>query len=451
MYFVYRLLLILGFLILLPRFLVDALRHGKYVSGFGERLGTLRPLKRKGPIVWLHCVSVGESQAARPLVQGIRKRFPDYTIVVSTITLTGQKLAREIFKSEAARVFYFPFDMRSTVRRALDAINPSAVLIMETEIWPGFLHECQDRRIPVAIVNGRLSQQSFRRYRWIRGFLERVLRGISVAVMQTEEDAQRIRALGLHAERVFVSGNLKFDAGGMALSHSLIGELRQRFNLANAAPLIVAASTHAPEERLILEAFRQTRASSAAKPRLMLAPRHPERFAEVASMLEKSGLTWRRRTSLADPSDEDCDVILLDTIGELPAIYALGSVVFVGGSIAKSGGHNILEPAAAGAAIITGAHTHNFETIVKTFVKQGAIVQLRPGSDREATTELASVFIELLANDQRRHEVGRRARALVEQNLGATERTLKLLDSILTIHPTQDPLESARAEGARTA
>lgn len=451
MYFVYRLLLTLGFLVLLPRFLVDALRHGKYVSGFGERLGTLAPLKGKAPIVWLHCVSVGESQAARPLVQGIRKRFPDHTIVVSTITLTGQKLAREIFKSEASRVFYFPFDMRWTVRRALDAINPSAVLIMETEIWPGFLHECQERRIPVAIVNGRLSQQSFRRYLWIRGFLERVLQGLSLAVMQTQEDAQRIRALGVSSAKVFVSGSLKFDAGGMAPSHSLIGEFRQRFNLANAAPLIVAASTHAPEERLILEAFQQTGASSAAKPRLLLAPRHPERFLEVASLLEKSGLTWRRRTSLAVPADEDCDVILLDTIGELSAIYALGSVVFVGGSIAKSGGHNMLEPAAVGAAIITGAHTHNFETIVKAFVKQGAIVQLRPLSDREATDELASVFIELLANDQRRHELGRRARALVEQNLGATERTLNLLDSILTIHPTQDPLESVRAEGAHTA
>lgn len=451
MYFVYRLLLTLGFLVLLPRFVIDALRHGKYVSGFGERLGTLPPLKGKGPIVWLHCVSVGESQAARPLVQGIRKRFPDHTIVVSTITLTGQKLAREIFKSEASRVFYFPFDMRWTVRRALDAINPSAVLIMETEIWPVFLHECQERRIPVAIVNGRLSQQSFRRYLWIRGFLERVLQGLSLAVMQTQEDAQRIRALGVHSEQVFVSGSLKFDAGGMAPSHSLIGELRQRFKLANAAPLIVAASTHAPEERLILEAFQQTRASSAPKPRLLLAPRHPERFQEVASLLEKSGLTWRRRTSLAIPADEDCDVILLDTIGELSAIYALGSVVFVGGSIAKSGGHNILEPAAVGAAIITGAHTHNFETIVKAFVKQGAIVQLRPLSDREATDELASVFIELLANDQRRHELGRRANALVEQNLGATDRTLNLLDSILTIPATHDPLESVRAEGAHTA
>ena len=197
MYFVYSLLLTLGFLILLPRFLFDALRHGKYVAGFGERLGSVPPLNAKTNVVWLHCVSVGESQAARPLVEGIRKRFPNHTLVVSTTTLTGQKFARELFRNEAAKVFYFPFDWKWTVRRTLKAINPTAVLIMETEIWPGFLRECRRRSIPVAIVNGRLSKQSFRRYGYIKGFVARVLGNISLAVMQTEKDADRIRALGV--------------------------------------------------------------------------------------------------------------------------------------------------------------------------------------------------------------------------------------------------------------
>lgn len=449
MYFVYRLLLTFGFLVLLPRFLFDAFRHGKYVAGFGERLGNLSPLaKTDGPVVWLHCVSVGESQAARPLVSGIRKRFPDHSIVVSTTTLTGQRLAREIFKAEAARVFYFPFDWSWTVRRSLNAIRPSSILIMETEIWPGFLRECEARRIPVAIVNGRLSPQSFRRYMWIRRFLKRVLQGLSLAVMQTEDDAERIRALGLNPTRVVVSGSMKFDAGTMAASNSLTDEFRERFNFSEAAPLIIAASTHAPEESLILEAFRQTRIDSALQPRLLLAPRHPERFAEVASLLDKSGLSWTRRSSTPSENDRTCDVILLDTIGELSAIYSLGKVVFVGGSIAPSGGHNILEPAAVGAAIITGAHTHNFEAINRTFVNQGAIIQLGAGSNLETTNELTKAFTDLLTNNQLRQELQQKAKKLLEQNLGATERTLDYLELILV---TSDERGAVQAKSNSTA
>ena len=215
MYLVYSLLLTLGFLILLPRFIIDALRHGKYVAGFRERLGGLQPVDDSGRVIWLHCVSVGETQAARPLVKGLRQHFSNYTLVVSTTTRTGQKLASELFENEAVRVFYFPFDWRWTVRRALKAIKPSAVLIMETEIWPRFLRECYLQKIPVTIVNGRLSSQSFRRYRWIKGFVSRVLNYLRMAVMQSEADAGRIRALGLDPARVFVSGNLKFDAGVM--------------------------------------------------------------------------------------------------------------------------------------------------------------------------------------------------------------------------------------------
>lgn len=440
MYFVYSLLLTLAFLVLLPRFLFDAFRHGKYVAGFRERLGSLPGIESRGqPVVWLHCVSVGESQAARPLVKGIRRRFPNHILVVSTTTLTGHNLARELFKDDAASVFYFPFDWRWTVRRALKAINPSAVVIMETELWPGFLRECHTLQIPVAIVNGRLSQQSFRRYKWIAGFVSRVLQCLSLGVMQTEADAERIRNLGLHPSRVFVSGNLKFDAGTMSAPNSLASELQQRFNITNAAPLIVAASTHAPEERVILEAFQRLTANSAHRFRLLLAPRHPERFADVASLLDRSGLTWTRRSKAPAPIDGTCDVILLDTIGELPAIYSLASVVFVGGSIANKGGHNILEPAAVGAAIVTGRHTHNFDGIVTVFAKDQAIIQLPSLSDGEAGIELGNVFGELLTDTERRRELGQRAKNLVKQNLGATERTLDLLASVLTISGPRYP------------
>lgn len=433
MYFVYSLLLTLAFLVLLPRFLFDAIRHGKYVAGFRERLGKLSEIESHGrPVVWIHCVSVGESQAARPLVRGIQRRFPDHLIVISTTTLTGQNLARELYKSAAARVFYFPFDWRWTVRRALKTINPSAVLIMETELWPGFLRECHAQQIPVAIVNGRISQQSFRRYQWIGGFVSRVLECVSVGVMQTEADAERIHNLGLSTDKIFVSGNLKFDAGAMASSNSLAVELRERFNISNEAPLILAASTHAPEERVMLEAFQRLSTASSQKIRLMLAPRHPERFAEVASMLDSSGLTWSRRSHPSGTIDLTCDAILLDTIGELPAIYSLAAVVFVGGSIAKSGGHNILEPAAVGAAIVTGPHTHNFDDIVRVFARNKAIIQLPVLSDGEADTAVGNVIRELLANADRRHDLGKRAKYLVEENQGATARSLDLLQPLLT-------------------
>ena len=431
MYFVYRLLLTLGFLVLLPRFVLDAFRHGKYVAGFNERLGTLAPLENSPRVVWIHCVSVGETQAARPLINGIRRRFPDHTIAVSTTTLTGQTLAREIFKGDVARVFYFPFDWTWTVRRALDAIRPTSVLIMETEIWPGFLRECESRGIPVAIVNGRLSGQSFRRYQWIKGFLKRVLAGVGLAAMQTEEDAERIRALGMNSERVVVAGSLKFDAGTIAPSNLITEELRERFNFTETAPLIIAASTHGPEESLILEAFRQTRALGEPNARLLLAPRHPERFDEVASLLDKSGLRWTRRSYVANESDRTCDVVLLDTIGELASVYFLAEIVFVGGSIARSGGHNILEPAAAGAAIITGPNMHNFAAINRAFLDNEAIIQLPPENDSDTTSELARTFAKLLTDNQLRQDLKQRAKQVLKQNLGATDRTLDHLEPIL--------------------
>ena len=430
MYFVYSLLLTLGFLVLLPRFLFDALRHGKYVAGFGERLGKLAPLKPTSqPVVWLHCVSVGESQAARPLVSSIRQRFPDHRIVVSTTTLTGQKLAREIFKHEAARVFYFPFDWRWTVRRSLRAIRPSSVLIMETEIWPRFFRECQKQGIPLAIVNGRLSSQSFRRYNWIKFFLKRVLPALTRAVMQTETDAGRIIELGLNQSRVAVSGNMKFDTSTPSGSSSLVTEFRERYNITAATQLLIAASTHAPEESVVLEALSQANRSDL---RLLIAPRHPERFEDVASLLDRSGLHWSRRSSPPRASDKLCDAILLDTIGELSNIYSLASLVFVGGSISTTGGHNILEPAAAGAAIITGPHMHNFAAITRAFVKADAIVQLSSGNQRESANALAGAVNNLLSNDMLRLELQAKAKQVVELNRGATERTLHYLEPILT-------------------
>ncbi len=440
MYLAYSLLLTLGFIVLIPHFLFQALAHGKYLDGLRERLGAVPRVDGK-PIIWLHCVSVGETQAARPLAQRLKQEFPHHALVVSTITLTGQKLAHDVFHNQAAQVFYFPFDWRWSARRALKAINPAAVLIMETELWPNFLRECKARQIPVALVNGRISRQSFRRYGLIKFFLRRVLSCLSVAVMQSEADAERLQSLGMVRERLFTAGNLKFDAEVASRLTGKTEEIRKRFGLQSGTPLILAASTHAPEEEIILESIKQLQPA-----RLMIAPRHPERFNEVAALLQKSGLSWARKTNPAQPEDTDATVILLDTIGELPATYSLADVVFVGGSIVDRGGHNVLEPAAAGVAVVTGAHTHNFHAIVDLMLQAGAIVQLPPFVSAE---EIAQVFAKLLADHDQRDMLGRRAKQLVNDNQGAAEKTIKLIAPLLSSTPREssqtDPILAANA------
>jgi len=421
MYLAYSLLLTLGLVILIPHFLFQALAHGKYVAGLRQRLGAVPRVDGK-PVIWLHCVSVGETQAARPLAQRLKREFPHHALVVSTTTLTGQTLAGDVFRDVAENVFYFPFDWRWSARRALKAINPSAVLIMETELWPNFLRECKARRIPVALVNGRISRQSYRRYSLIKFFLRRVLSCLNVAVMQSEADAERLQSLGMAREKIFTAGNLKFDAEVAGELTERTEELNTRFDLQSGVPLILAASTHAPEEEIIIESIKQLRAKQPV--RLLLAPRRPERFNEVAALILKSGLSWARKTNPSQPEDADATIVLLDTIGELPATYSLADVVFVGGSIVDRGGHNVLEPAAAGAAVVTGAHTHNFHAIVDLMTKAGAIVQLPPFV---STEEITHVFSELLANPYERYSLGRRAEQLVIDNQGATDRTIKLI------------------------
>jgi len=434
-YLLYSLLLTLAIIALLPLFLLDALRHGKYVAGLGERLGGVPEVERGGrEVIWLHCVSVGETQAARPLARALVERFPSHALVVSTTTLTGQRLAREVFRDDAAAVFYFPFDWAWSVRRSLRRIKPSLVLIMETELWPRFLRECARRDVPVALVNGRISEKSFKGYRRLGGFIESVVGALTLAVMQTEADAERIRALGLPPARTRVSGNIKFDADASTGEQAVTAELRERFAFDDTRPLIVAASTHAPEEAITLDAFQKTCAAlpGGRRPRLLVAPRHPERFDEAAALLEASGLAWARRSSPPQEArDRACDVVLLDSIGELRGVYPLAALVFVGGSIAPTGGHNVLEPAAAARCIVTGAHTFNFSSIMRDFLERDALVQLPALAEADAPAALAQIFRELLNTDERRRRTGERARAALEESRGATDATIKLLAPLL--------------------
>jgi 3-deoxy-D-manno-octulosonic-acid transferase len=433
MYLLYSLLLTVGFVAMLPWFAVDALRTRKYITGLGQRLGNLPPIALdKRPLIWLHCVSVGETVAARPLVRALLDNFPSYRLVISTTTVTGQRIAREAFGSEAAAVFYFPVDWAWTVRRVLRTLRPAAILIMETELWPHLLRECRRRAIPVALINGRLSITSFGRYQMIRPFIRRVLDNLSIALMQSEQDAARIRELGMPGERVQMLGNLKFDSAESSIDEAATASLRERFGFDRSARLIIAASTHAPEEEVIIDAFEQIKNSQPGyRVRLLIAPRHPERFGEVASLLQASGLTWASRSAAARGEDKNREVVLLDTIGELRAVYPLADVAFVGGSITPHGGHNILEPGARGVCVITGAHTHNFAAVTKAMLDENAIIQLPQVSVSAAPAELAGALSAILSNDSLRRDIGQRALMVCERNRGATERTLHMIESLL--------------------
>ncbi|MEZ5424904.1 MAG: 3-deoxy-D-manno-octulosonic acid transferase [Pyrinomonadaceae bacterium] len=436
MFFLYGLLLTIGFIILLPRFLYDAVRKGKYAAGFGQRLGNLPEFRRdRRPVLWLHCVSVGETNAALPLAREILRNFPDYRLVVSTTTDTGQEVARRVFADLADLVFYFPFDWRFTVRRALRKLKPEIVLIMETELWFNFIRESRRTGAVVAIVNGRLSEKSFRRYRYIQNFMRRLFHYLDLALVQTADDAKRLVELGIRPGKVKITGNIKFDQSSETGESDLTGELRRRFGLFEGAPLIVAASTHAPEERWLLEAFKKVYKSPLPElPRLLIAPRHPERFSEVAGLIEETGFSWARRSAAPDPADELTDVILLDSIGELRAALPLARMVFVGGSLIPHGGQNILEPALARKAIVTGFYTMNFEAIVKEFLRRDALIQLPELEKEDVPGKLAGVLTQLLGDQSRSEELAENALAAAAENRGATRKTVEFLRSPLAGH-----------------
>ena len=411
MYFIYSLALTLLFLALLPYFIYQALRHGKYSGSLTQRLGLLparlRPDNRQ--TIWVHTVSVGEFLAARPLIEMIRRELPAWRVVVSTVTATGQRLASEGAPDRFDAAFYFPFDWKFAARRALAHVRPKAVVILETELWPNFLRECRARDITTIVVNGRISERSFSRYMKARSFIARALNDLSFLVMQSEADAERARVLGAPAARVCVCGNIKYDLS--AAGPEKLEELDAQLALSAIPRLIVAGSTASGEEEMLLAAFARVRKEPGLEDaRLLIAPRHPERFDEVAALVEKNGFSLSRRSR---PRAGEPDVILLDTVGELACAYSFAGVVFIGGSLVPRGGHNIIEPALYAKPIITGPHTENFRQIVTDFLRSDAVVE---------TTEagLAREIIRLLADRERARAMGERARAILAGNQGAT-------------------------------
>jgi 3-deoxy-D-manno-octulosonic-acid transferase len=432
MYFAYSILLTVGFLLMSPLFL---LRREKYASGFRQRLGGYPEFSNDGRrVIWLHCVSVGETNAARPLIDRLLMEFPDHRLIISTTTKTGQELARKAFAGKADAIFYFPFDWKFSVQRALRHFRPSLVLLMETEIWPRFISEAKMSGAKVAIVNGRLSERSFGRYSKIRGFISRVLANLDLALMQGGNDANRLISLGLPAAKTVVTGNLKFDIVEDPGDEQIAAELNERFRFDDGRPVIVAASTHEPEERWILKALCSMMAGEGRrKPRLVIAPRHPERFDAVARLLkdfrddaacEYSRYRFARRSQGSNEDDHFADVVLLDSIGELRALYRLTQIAFVGGSLIPHGGQSVLEPAAAGNAILTGPHTFNFSDVVKVFLGNVALIQIPELPPEKIPDEIFLQLSDLLDEPDRIAELSRNARAVMEANRGATEKSI---------------------------
>ena len=423
MYFLYTLGLALWLLLGTPVWLLQMLRHGKHRAGLRARLGNVpEQLRRhRAPIFWVHAVSVGEVLAVSGLVAQLRERHPRARVVVSTVTDAGQKLARQRFGTE--NVFYFPVDFAFAVRPYLQALKPRLVVIAETEFWPNFLRLAHQAGARVAVVNARISDRSFPGYRRLRRWLARVLQNVDLLLAQTIQDRERLLAIGAPAERARVAGNLKFDATPPQ-SPAIVQQLQSAIALAEASPAIVAGSTMEDEEPLLLRAFETV---LARHPRavMILAPRHPERFNHVANMISDLGIRFWRRSEWQPSRSIAGRVFLLDSIGELASLYALATVAFVGGSLVERGGHNILEAAQYGVPVLVGPHTENFRDIVNLFLEAGAARMVGPA-------ELPLVLRELVENEAERKLMGVRALETLQAHRGATERTLRALEELLS-------------------
>ncbi|MDE3156537.1 MAG: 3-deoxy-D-manno-octulosonic acid transferase [Acidobacteriota bacterium] len=429
MYLLYSLLTFVGFVLVSPYFLYQAMRYRKYIGGLRQRLGYLPvSINLDGDeSIWIHAVSVGEVLTARALIPGLRERYPRFRLFVSTTTMAGQQVAKRRLQ-DVDGIFYFPFDWAFIVNRTLDIVKPRLFLVMETEIWPNLLRACRARGVKTVLVNGRISSRSYPRYRLVRPLFRRVLADVDRFCMQSEESKRRLLELGADPARVTMTGSLKFDSLDAPAEATAQARSRDRvlrfFHVAANRTVIIAGSTLRGEEAAVLRAFRAVR-GVAADALLILAPRHPERFGEVERLAVEAGFRTIRRSELPIDAEPRVDVVVLDTVGELARLYQIATIVFVGGSLVDAGGHNILEPAAFGKPILFGPHMQNFREIADTFLANGAARQVQSADDLEQR------LVALLTDPVRQASLGAAARALIEANRGAREKTLAVVEDLL--------------------
>lgn len=414
----------------------------KYRTGWREKLYGLVPRRvNSRPAIWLHAVSVGEVLQLQPLVDQLRTRCPDYELVISTTTATGHDVARQKFPDD--RVIYYPLDFTWAVGHALDRIRPSIILLVELELWPNFLAAAKRRAIPVMLINGRISERSFRGYRRIRPLARKMLRDLASIAAQNQAYADRLIALGADRERVHITGSIKFDRLENDRENVRTAELRHAFRLRPDEPVFIAGSTQSPEEQFAIETYLSLRGKH-PRLRLVLVPRHRERFDEVAQLVTAQYRLPLVRRSVTkgelrkypredanmgptsiDHSSSTSPVLLLDTLGELSACWGLADVAFVGGSLTNRGGQNMMEPAAFGSAVLFGPNTRNFRDVVELLLLHDAAVVVANQADLTARVS------ELLDNPVRAAELGCRARDYVLAQRGATGKTLDLVEQVL--------------------
>ncbi len=418
------------FLLWSPLLLYKMATTGKYRAGLSQRLGFVPRRTGDRPCLWVHGVSVGEVASARTLVKAFARRFPDWDVVVSTTTDTGQVTARRLYSDRL--VFYYPLDLGGAIRRTFSRIRPDLVCLMELEMWPNFLRLAERRGVPVVLVNGVLSRWSFDLHRRFWVLLRRTYGRLRTLAMQTDAYAERVRELGVPGEKVLVTGNMKYDTIDTAPTEPS-AELAHELTLRQDDRVLVAGSTHAGEEATLLDAYTQLR-ERFSELRLMLVPRHPERFDEVATLVLERGFALHRRSgkSVAGGGSEP-PVILIDTLGELVTMYRFADVVFVGGTLVPVGGHNVMEPAGLEKMPVVGPYTEKTVEAVELLLAEDAAVQVADGEG------LVPVLAGLLEHPERLARAGGRAREVVLENQGATERNLELLAEVVS------ELETGRA------
>jgi len=428
----YNVLLGTGLVVGAPVWIPWVLLFRKRRANLPDRIG-LRGIPRQTPddarpTFWVHAVSVGETLAAVPLLRLLRRRLPDARLLVSSVTLTGRETAVKFLSGVVDEGFFFPFDLPGLCGRFLDRMRPDVAVVVETEIWPNFIAACARRGIPVVIVNGRLSKRSFAGYMRFRWFFAPILRTLRTISAQTAEDAERFVALGAPREIVTVGGNLKFDVSPPETGASPLSALLLKEKSGGAA-WIVAGSTHDGEEAQLLRAFLHAREGNPSL-RLLLAPRHPERFDAVETLVRREDVSMARRTAIPEGADRLPDtVLLLDTVGELSGAYAAADLAFVGGSLVPKGGHNVLEPSWHGVPTIVGPHMENFREIAEVFLAGDALIRVA------GEEELADRLTRFAANPNVFRETGLRAKDLLETLRGASEAST---DAVLSAFPGRE-------------
>ena len=424
-YLLYDLTLYASALFLVPYYLYRGLRYGKARHGLRERLGIyaqdFRQLLHGRKVIWIHAVSVGETRAAIPLLKAMRERYPDALLLLSNVTETGREIAVGV--TEIDHYIFFPFDLRWIVRKALNLIRPDIIIIVETEIWPNFVMEAKRLNIPVVLVNGRISDRSFPRYRMAGKVLLPVLDSIADFCMQSEQDSRRIRHLGAPAGRVRVTGNLKFDMQPPQIKHVDLETLKNELKLPENGRIWVAGSTHDGEESQLVNVYLELR-KICPELFLVLVPRHPERCRQVQEELGKLEIAATLRSTLPalNRTLQAGEVMIVDTLGEMLTLYALADLVFVGGSLVNIGGHNVLEAALLKKPVLYGSYMQNFKEIARLVRAAHAGLQVKDSDDLYRQMRI------LLENPDEARRIGENGYHLLEENRGATQKTLEVID-----------------------